>query len=94
MGWKTKWRWLLLGFCAAFLFAYSFESPSQSAVKVEDPYASENEQDFSGLVITYFDLPHGESTLVRLPGGKTMLIDSGSAEDWPVLFERDLITWS
>lgn len=88
MGWKTKWRWLLLGFCAAFLFTYSFESPSQSAVKVEDPYASENEQDFSGLVITYFDLPHGESTLVRLPGGKTMLIDSGSAEDWPVLFER------
>ncbi|MED4751024.1 ComEC/Rec2 family competence protein [Brevibacillus choshinensis] len=88
MGWKTKWRWLLLGFCAAFLLAYSLENGSQSAVKVEDPYASENEQDFLGLVITYFALPHGESTFIRLPGGKTMLIDTGSAEDWPVLFER------
>lgn len=88
MGWKTKWRWLLLGFCAAFLLAYSLEHRSQGAVKVEDPYASESEQDFLGLVITYFALPHGESTFVRLPGGKTMLIDTGSAEDWPVLFER------
>ncbi|QRG69949.1 ComEC/Rec2 family competence protein [Brevibacillus choshinensis] len=88
MGWKTKWQWLLLGICAAFLLAYSLDHRSQTAVKVEDPYASESEQDFLGLVMTYFALPHGESTLVRLPGGKTMLIDTGSAEDWPVLFER------
>lgn len=88
MGWKTKWRWLLLGFCAAFLFSCTPQSRTQSVVKVEDPYASENEQDFTGLVLTYFALPHGESTLVRLPGGKTMLIDTGRAEDWPVLFER------
>lgn len=88
MGWKTKWRWLLLGFCAAFLFSCTPQSRTQSVVKVEDPYASENEQDFTGLVLTYFALPYGESTLVRLPGGKTMLIDTGRAEDWPVLFER------
>jgi len=88
MGWITKWRWLLLGFLASFLFSCSFAGQTQSVIKVEDPYASDNEQDFVGLVISYLALPHGESTLVRLPGGKTMLIDTGSAKDGPVLLER------
>ncbi|MFD2371728.1 ComEC/Rec2 family competence protein [Brevibacillus sp. GCM10020057] len=88
MGWKTTWRWLLLGFTAAFLFTCTLAGQSQSAIKVEDPYASDNEQDFVGLVLTFFALPHGESTLVRFPGGQTMLIDTGSEEDWSVLAER------
>ncbi|WP_289136071.1 ComEC/Rec2 family competence protein [uncultured Brevibacillus sp.] len=84
MLWKKEWRWLLV-FGVILLAGCSIDSHLQEAVKVEDPYESENEQDFSGLVISYWALPHGESTLVRLPYGKTMLIDTGTAEDWPVL---------
>jgi len=86
MLWKKEWRWLLV-FGVILLAGCSIDSHLQEAVKVEDPYESENEQDFSGLVISYWALPHGESTLVRLPYGKTMLIDTGTAEDWPVLSE-------
>ncbi|MGG4494604.1 ComEC/Rec2 family competence protein [Brevibacillus reuszeri] len=86
MLWKKEWRWLLV-FGVMFLAGCSIDSHLQEAVKVEDPYESESEQDFSGLVISYWALPHGESTLVRLPQGKTMLIDTGTAEDWPVLSE-------
>lgn len=86
MLWKKEWRWLLV-FGVMLLAGCSIDSHLQEAVKVEDPYESENEQDFSGLVISYWALPHGESTLVRLPYGKTMLIDTGTAEDWPVLSE-------
>ncbi|MGG1659692.1 ComEC/Rec2 family competence protein [Brevibacillus sp. NRS-1366] len=88
MLWKKAWRWLLLVFCVILLSSCSIDSHMQEAVKVEDPYESETEQDFSGLVISYWALPHGESTLVRLPHGKTMLIDTGTAEDWSVLSER------
>lgn len=86
MLWKKEWRWLLV-FGGILLAGCSIDSHLQEAVKVEDPYESESEQDFSGLVISYWALPHGESTLVRLPYGKTMLIDTGTAEDWPVLSE-------
>ena len=86
MLWKKEWRWLLV-FGVILLAGCSIDSHLQEVVKVEDPYESENEQDFSGLVISYWALPHGESTLVRLPYGKTMLIDTGTAEDWPVLSE-------
>ncbi|GIO06840.1 MBL fold protein [Brevibacillus reuszeri] len=86
MLWKKEWRWLLV-FGVMLLAGCSIDSHLQEAVKVEDPYESENEQDFSGLVISYWALPHGESTLVRFPYGKTMLIDTGTAEDWPVLSE-------
>ncbi|GED66712.1 MBL fold protein [Brevibacillus reuszeri] len=86
MLWKKEWRWLLV-FGVMLLAGCSIDSHLQEAVKVEDPYESESEQDFSGLVISYWALPHGESTLVRLPRGKTMLIDTGTAEDWPVLSE-------
>ncbi|MFP3388027.1 ComEC/Rec2 family competence protein [Brevibacillus sp. SIMBA_040] len=86
MLWKKEWRWLLV-FGVILLAGCSIDNHLQEAVKVEDPYESESEQDFSGLVISYWALPHGESTLVRLPYGKTMLIDTGTAEDWPVLSE-------
>lgn len=87
MVWTTRWPCLLLliGMCASLLAACSIDSHLQQAIKVEDPFASDDERDFTGLVITYFALPHGESTLIRLPEGKHVLIDTGSAEDWPVL---------
>lgn len=88
MSWKKEWRWLLLVFCAILLSGCSIDTHLQEVIKVEDPYETETEQDFSGLVISYFALPHGESTLIRLPHGKTMLIDTGTSEDWPVLSER------
>ncbi|HBZ84028.1 MULTISPECIES: ComEC/Rec2 family competence protein [Brevibacillus] len=85
MLWKKKWAWLLLVACVALLCSCSIDTHLQEAVKVDDPFATENEAEFTGLVITYWALPHGESTLVRMPSGKTMLIDTGSAEDWPAL---------
>lgn len=59
----------------------SIDNHLQPAVKVEDPFAIENERDFTGMVVHFFSLPNGESTFVRFPNGKTLLIDSGSAED-------------
>lgn len=88
MLWKSRWLWLLAGVWAVILTACSIDSHLQDAVKVEDPFMSEDERDFSGLVITYFALPHGESTLVMLPDGKKLLIDTGSAKDWPTLYNR------
>ncbi|MGG4441123.1 ComEC/Rec2 family competence protein [Brevibacillus fortis] len=89
MLWKKAWRWWIVVLCAIFLCACSIDSHLlEAAVKIEDPFETETEQDFSGLIITYLALPHGESTLLRMPGGKTMLIDTGTAEDWPVLSAR------
>lgn len=89
---KTGWIRFFLGLCVILLISCSSIDSRlvQEVIKVDDPYASENERDFTGLVITYFALPHGESTLVRLPYPKaiTILIDTGSEEDWPVLQER------
>ncbi|MGZ0053253.1 ComEC/Rec2 family competence protein [Brevibacillus gelatini] len=85
MLWKKKWVWLLLAACVALLCSCSIDAHLQEAVKVDDPFAAERAEEFTGLVVTFLALPHGESTLVRLPGGKTMLIDTGSAEDWGAL---------
>ncbi|ELK39133.1 ComEC/Rec2 family competence protein [Brevibacillus agri] len=85
MLWKKKRAWLLLVTCVALLCSCSINNHLQEAVKVDDPFATERVEEFTGLVITYWALPHGESTLVRMPGGKTMLIDTGSAEDWSTL---------
>ncbi|QOT00517.1 MBL fold metallo-hydrolase [Brevibacterium sp. JNUCC-42] len=48
---------------------------------IEDPDAVEQEEDFVGLTTTFFFLPEGESTLIRFPTGKTMLVDTGSVRD-------------
>lgn len=85
MLWKKKRAWLLLVTCVALLCSCSIDNHLQEAVKVDDPFATERVEEFTGLVITYWALPHGESTLVRMPGGKTMLIDTGSAEDWSTM---------
>ncbi len=82
---NTRRAWLLL-LCVVLFAGCSIDSHLQGVVKVEDPFASDDEREFVGLVIHFLALPHGESTLIRLPGGKTMLVDTGSAEDWPVLF--------
>ncbi|MFY0543102.1 ComEC/Rec2 family competence protein [Brevibacillus sp. H7] len=84
MLWKTTRTWLFV-LLTCLLAGCAIDNHSRGAVKVEDPFASESEQDFTGLVVTFFALPNGESTLIRLPNGKTMLIDSGSAEDWKTL---------
>lgn len=87
---KSGWAWLLVVLCTAVLCGCSIDSHLHDvpAIKVKDPFATENERDFIGLVLTYFALPEGESTLVRLPEGKILLIDTGSAKDWPVLYDR------
>ncbi|UED72669.1 ComEC/Rec2 family competence protein [Brevibacillus sp. DP1.3A] len=91
MLWKKEWRWWIVVLSAIFLCACSIDSHlylQEAAVKIDDPFETETEQEFSGLIITYLALPHGESTLLRMPGGKTMLVDTGKAEDWPVLSAR------
>lgn len=88
---KTGWTCLCLVLSALLMFGCSsIDSHLQEVIKVDDPFASEDERDFTGMVVTYFALPHGESTLVRLPHpeAKTVLIDTGSEEDWPVLQEK------
>jgi competence protein ComEC len=81
---KTRGAWLLVWF-ALLLAGCSIDNHLRDAAKVEDPFASDNEQDFVGLVIQFLALPNGESTLVRLRNGKTMLVDTGAAEDWRTL---------
>lgn len=91
MLWKKAWPWWIVVLSAIFLCACSIDSHlylQEAAVKIDDPFETETEQEFSGLIITYLALPHGESTILRMPGGKTMLIDTGTAEDWPVLSAR------
>ncbi|USG63472.1 MBL fold metallo-hydrolase [Brevibacillus ruminantium] len=87
MLWKAGRAWLLV-IAVMFLMipGCSIDDHLQQTVKVEDPFASEDERNFVGLVISYLELPHGEATLIRLPGGKHMLVDTGSAEDWPQLY--------
>lgn len=86
MLWKKAWRWWFLVLCAISLYACSIDNHLQPAVvKVDDPFETETEQQFSGLILTYLALPQGESTLVKIPGGKTMLIDTGTEKDWQVL---------
>jgi len=57
------------------------DSHLQNVVKIDDPFAIDDERDFTGMVISYLALPGGESTLVRMPGGKHLLVDTGRAED-------------
>ncbi|MBM7588752.1 ComEC/Rec2 family competence protein [Brevibacillus fulvus] len=79
---------IFLSLLSVLLFATAGcarESDLQDTVKIDDPYLSENERDFTGMVVTFFALPNGESTLVRFPSGKNMLIDTGSADDAEVL---------
>ncbi|WP_255298354.1 ComEC/Rec2 family competence protein [Brevibacillus dissolubilis] len=78
--------WVLAG-CSS-IDDHLAEEPDLGTVKVEDPFQIKDEREFLGMVTTYFDLPHGESTLVRMPGGKKLLIDTGSAQDTEVLLER------
>jgi len=90
---KTGWTCLYVVLCAMWMFSCSSIDGhllDQEVIKVDDPFASDDVRDFTGMVITYFALPHGESTLVRLPypDAKTVLIDTGSEEDWPVLQEK------
>lgn len=59
----------------------TIDSHLQQTIKIDDPFKSESEQQFLGLIINYLALPEGESTFVRLPGGKTLLIDTGGARD-------------
>jgi len=54
---------------------------TKKTIKVEDPFASESESEFQGLITTFFKLPVGESTLVSLPNGKKLLVDTGAVED-------------
>lgn len=84
MLWKIAMKWLPV-FLTVLLAGCAIDTHLKGAVKVEDPFASENEQDFTGLVVYFFALPHGESTLIRMPNGKTMLVDTGAAEDWKTL---------
>lgn len=67
--------------------ACSIDQHLQNVVKVDDPILSENENDFIGMVTTFFPLEDGESTLVQFPNGKKLLIDTGSAQDAPDLLE-------
>ncbi|MGE5703818.1 MAG: ComEC/Rec2 family competence protein, partial [Clostridia bacterium] len=53
----------------------------EKTIKIDDPFASESEQQFVGLILNYWKLPDGESTLVTFPNGKSMLIDTGSETD-------------
>ncbi len=63
------------------LSACSIDQHLKNVVKVDDPILSESENDFTGMITTFFPLPDGESTLIRFPNGKKMLIDTGSSED-------------
>lgn len=81
MLWKKGWLFLYVGFVACLLVGCGIDNHLQDAVKVEDPFSAENEQKFTGMVVSFLRLPVGESTLVRFPNGKHMLIDTGAAED-------------
>lgn len=65
----------------ALLSGCTIDQHLQKTIKIEDPKAIEREDQFHGLIINYLQLPDGESSLVRLPNGKTMLIDTGSEQD-------------
>lgn len=63
------------------------DTDESKTIKIDDPFASESEEQFHGLVISYWKLPDGESSFVRLPNGKTMLIDTGSERDVPTILD-------
>lgn len=69
------------------LTACTIDQHLKNVVKVDDPILSENENDFIGMVTTFFPLTEGESTLIRFPNGKKLLIDTGSAQDASDLIE-------
>ncbi len=73
-----------LAWCVA-LAGCAIDHHLEKTIKVDDPFAVENERDFLGMVTTYFALPEGESTLVRFPNGKKLLIDTGSPNDGKAL---------
>lgn len=75
----------LLTWLAVLFSGCSIDNHLQKVIKVTDPFASDDERDFIGMVVSFFSLPNGESTFIRFPNGKTMLIDTGSAEDWKSL---------
>ncbi|WP_126427226.1 ComEC/Rec2 family competence protein [Brevibacillus marinus] len=47
----------------------------------KEPITSEDERDFQGMITTFFNLSGGESTLVRFPDGKKLLLDTGGVDD-------------
>ncbi|WP_134686646.1 ComEC/Rec2 family competence protein [Brevibacillus migulae] len=81
MLWKKGYLFFLSIVMACFLSGCGIDSHLQNAVKVEDPFSAENEDNFTGMIVTYLTLPVGESTLVRFPNGKHMLVDTGAAQD-------------
>ncbi len=81
MLWKKGLLFLVLALAMFGLNGCGGNSHLEEAVKVEDPFSVEHEQDFTGMVVTYLSLPVGESTLIRFPNGKHMLVDTGAAED-------------
>ncbi|MBO8162962.1 MAG: MBL fold metallo-hydrolase [Brevibacillus sp.] len=73
---------LLLVACLMYLAAgCTIDSHLQDAVKIDDPLISEDERDFHGMITSFFALPGGESTLIRFPNGKNLLIDTGRVDD-------------
>ena len=81
MLWKNGCLFFLSIVVACCLTGCGIDSHLQNAVKVEDPFSAENEDNFTGMIVTYFSLSMGESTLVRFPNGKHMLVDTGAAQD-------------
>ncbi len=77
--------WLLF---FTVLAGCSIDTHVENTVKIEDPFAGDDDQHFIGLVVSFLALPHGESTYVRFPNGKKLLIDTGSADDAETLREQ------
>ncbi|MGD8189246.1 ComEC/Rec2 family competence protein [Brevibacillus ginsengisoli] len=82
-----KYTYPLLLILTLLLAACTIDEHLKNVVKVDDPILSENENDFIGMVTTFFPLNEGESTLIRFPNGKKLLIDTGSAQDASDLIE-------
>jgi competence protein ComEC len=78
---KRGYVLLVLLLSILILNGCGIDSHLQHTVKVEDPLSAENDQNFTGMVIDYFQLPKGECSLVRFPNGKVLLVDTGTAED-------------
>ncbi|MGO0061049.1 ComEC/Rec2 family competence protein [Brevibacillus fluminis] len=90
MAWfnRTGFRMAVLLLLLLVPAGCSIDHHVQKTIKTDDPKASESEEQFRGLIINFFQLPDGESSLVRLPNGKTMLIDTGSEKDAPMIVKE------
>ncbi|UFJ42742.1 MBL fold metallo-hydrolase [Brevibacillus humidisoli] len=78
---SVKNRLLLVASLLFLIVGCTIDSHLLQAVKVDDPIVSEDERDFEGMITSYFNLSSGESTLVRFPNGKKLLIDTGGVDD-------------